>query len=119
MTFFTKRSLIATWAFILAIVVIIFWYRWDSGTNHSLKFGYYGEFNTVSNTLARLPGVHIVNSGYNADVSLEEFGFEIEARGRPLKLFFSEKNPIRGMSGAELEEALSDFVEKELMEAAQ
>jgi hypothetical protein len=39
---------------ILAAVLVLFvgfilWYRWDSGTNHGYHFGYYGEFNRVSN----------------------------------------------------------------------
>ena len=100
-------------AFILIIVAFFCWYGWDSGKNHGLRFGYYGEFNNVSNALARLPGVHIVNSGYNADISLEGFSFEIERSGRRLEIFFAKDNPIRKMSGADLEKALPEFVEKE------
>lgn len=31
------------------------WYSWDSGRNRGFEFGYYGEYNSVSNALASLP----------------------------------------------------------------
>jgi hypothetical protein len=34
-------------------VTFIVWYRWDSGRNHGLNFGYYGEFNRVLVNAAR------------------------------------------------------------------
>ena len=50
---------------VLSIVVVTFiacilWYRWDSRTNHGYIWGYWGQFNAVSNSLAKLPGVTIV-----------------------------------------------------------
>jgi hypothetical protein len=101
------------WALILPVLALFCWYGWDSRTNRGLKFGYYGEFNTVSNALARLPNVRILKSGYNEDVSLEEFNFEIERDGRALEIFFSERNPIRRMSGTNLEKALSEMITEE------
>jgi hypothetical protein len=108
-----KRWVEVAWAFILIIVAIFCWYGWDSGKNRGLRFGYYGEFNTVSNALARVPDVHILKSWYNDDITLEEFGFKIDQKGRPLDIFFGESDPIRRMSGSDLEKALSELVEKE------
>jgi hypothetical protein len=101
------------WAFILIIVALLCWYGWDSRKNHGLSFGYYGEFNTVSNALSRMTGVHILKSWYNADVSLEGFGFEITRNGRHLDIVFADGDPIRKKSGTDLEKALSEFVTKE------
>jgi hypothetical protein len=94
-------------ALVGAAVAGISYYTWDSARNRGYPFGYYGEFNTVSNALAQISGIEILGSWYNGDVTLEEFGFEIRtADGRPIKLFVSETDPIRKMSGKELEDAL-------------
>jgi hypothetical protein len=90
-----------------AIVALISYHSWDSAKNRGYSFGYYGEFNTVSNALARINDVTILNSWHNADVSLEEFLFEIRTADGPTnRIFFSETNPIRKMSGKQLEAAL-------------
>ena len=118
MTLFTKRSLIVTWVIISAVVAFFCWYGWDTGKNHGLSFGYYGQYNSVSNALVRLPDVRILNTGYNADVTLEEFSFEIEKGGRRAMIFFSEQNRIRRMSGSELNLAVSEMVNAELVSQA-
>lgn len=110
-----KRWVEITGIFISISVAIFCWYGWDSGKNRGLRFGYYGEFNTVSNALAHLPDVHVLKSWHNADITLEEFGFDINRKGQPLKIAFDESDPIRKMSGADLEKALSQLVEKESM----
>jgi hypothetical protein len=101
------------WVFILIIVAVLCWYEWDSRKNHGLNFGYYGEFNTVSNALSRMTDVHILKSWYNAGLSLEGFGFEIARNERHWDIAFPDGDPIRKMSGADLEKALSEFVAKE------
>jgi hypothetical protein len=76
-------------------------------------YGYYGEFKRVSNALAHVKGVTILVSGYNADISLEEFAFDLRlADGRTNHLYFSETNPIRKMSGQQLDRALEAEVQK-------
>jgi hypothetical protein len=110
-----KRVSITLLAVVVLFVAFILLYRWDSGRNHGFTFGYYGEFNTVSNALASLPGVTILNSGYNADVTLEEFGFDIRtSEGRDLHVWLMEEDPIRRMSKQKLTKALSDRIAKEL-----
>src|SRR5215471_1725065 len=64
-------------AAVLFLVAAVLWYRWDSATNRGYKRGYWGQFNTVSNELSALPGVIIVKPWYNADLTLEEFGFDL------------------------------------------
>jgi len=103
---------------VLSIVVVMFiacilWYRWDSETNHGYTWGYWGQFNTISNSLAKLPGVTIIKFGCNADVTMEEFGFDIvTADGRQLKVWFDEKDPIRKLSGDALSKALLEKINK-------
>jgi hypothetical protein len=88
--------------------------HWDSETNHGLTFGYWRAYNNVSNSLAQLPGVTIVGTGYNANVILEEFDFDvIVTNGVFLKLWFDEQDPIRRMKGYELRIALADKLDKE------
>jgi len=95
------------------VAALICYYSWDSAKNRGFTFGYYGEFNTVSNALARISSVAILNSGYNADLDLEEFLFEIRtADGRTNRMFFSVKSPIRKMSGKQLETALIQEIER-------
>jgi hypothetical protein len=97
----------------LTIVGFLVWYGWDSRKNHGFAFGYYGQFNTVSNAVAQLPGVRITYAGYNGDITLEEIFFEVDRDGRHLKIFISEQDPLRRMSGVNLEKALSELIEKE------
>jgi hypothetical protein len=64
--------------------------------------------------MTRLPGITIVNSGHNADVTLEEFGFDITTKtGRPLYIWFAEGDPTRALSGERLTKALAERIEKE------
>ncbi len=72
-------------------------YQWDSAQNHGNTFGYYGEYNGVSNALASIPGVTVTGGWHNHDVTLEEFGFDIRVAGKPVRLLFSETDPIRRM----------------------
>ncbi|HWQ91569.1 MAG TPA: hypothetical protein VN673_07845 [Clostridia bacterium] len=95
-------------------VAAVLWYRWDSGTNHGYRWGYWGQFNTVSNALAKIPGVTIVKFGCNADVTMEEFGFDVTTQeGRQVHVWFSETDPIRKLSGEALSRALIEKIRKE------
>ncbi len=98
---------------VVAFIAFVFWYRWDSGKNRGLAYGYYGEFNTVSNILSKLPGVTILKSWHNADVTLEEFGFKILSHSQQLDLAFGERDPIRKLSGVDLEKALLEMIKKQ------
>jgi hypothetical protein len=98
----------------MAFVTAVLWYRWDSGTNHGYSWGYWGQLNTVRNSLARLPGVTIINFGCNADVTMEEFGFDILiAEGRQVHVWFDEREPIRKLSGEALSKALLEKIRKQ------
>jgi len=46
-----KKLILVLSAVVVAFVGFVLYYRWDSGTNHGYQFGYYGEFNRVSNAL--------------------------------------------------------------------
>lgn len=89
----------------IAVLVVGFfaclgWYFWDSSHNRSLKFGYYGEFNRLSNTLASIPGVVVTDFWYNDDVTLEGIGFKLTFTGEPIDLFFGQNDSIRDMNRA-------------------
>ena len=100
-------------AIVVFFIAAMLWYRWDAGTNHGYRRGYWGQFNTVSNALASLPGITIVNSSGNADVTMEEFGFEVvTSEGRQLHVWFSEADPIRRLSGEALTKALLEKLKK-------
>jgi len=109
------RLAFATAAVVIVILVaLIGCYKWDSSRNRGSNFGYYGEFNRVSNALASIPGVTVTQGWPNLDVSLEEFSFGITVRGQPLKLFFGETDPIRNMSRDAAVTALRARIEAEL-----
>src|SRR6266576_1285013 len=72
-----KAAVLVLAAVTTLLMASIVWYRWDSGTNHGYTFGYWGQFNTVSNSLSKLSGITILKASCNADVTLEEFGFEV------------------------------------------
>jgi hypothetical protein len=99
---------------VAAFFEIFFLGHWDSETNHGLTFGYWGGYNNVGRSLARMPGVKIVRCGYNADAVLGEIDFDIiTTNGVCLRLWFEEKDPIRRMKGNELRIALADKLARE------
>jgi hypothetical protein len=103
-----KQMIVGLFAITAVFFAFIFWYRWDSETNHGFKFGYWKAYNNISNSIAQLPGVTIVDTGHNADVTLEEFGFHVKDQGgRVLKIWFDEQDPIRKMTGDQLKSALA------------
>jgi hypothetical protein len=109
-----KRTIAILGAIVVMIVTAIVVYRWDSEKNRGYTWGYWGEFNTVSNSLAQLPGVNITKVGCNADVTMEEFGFNIlTSEGDPVNLYFGEQDPIRKLSGKALSKALLEKIKKE------
>jgi hypothetical protein len=90
-------------------------YMVDSSQNRGWTFGYYGEFNRVSNALTRIPAVRIWEAAPNLDLSLEEFSFELKTTNQAtIKLFFAQKDPVRKLKGAALQEALEKRVGAEL-----
>lgn len=96
-------------------VAAICLYRWDSETNRGYTWGYWGQLNTVSNSLAKLPGINITEAHCNADVTLEEFEFRIViASGDKVHLYFGETDPVRKLSGQALSERLREIIEREL-----
>jgi len=99
------------------IVVLLFfgslaYWRWDSDHNRGHHHGYWGEFNRITDALTSLPGVTIEKSWANEDVTLEEFGFTIQVSSQAVSLEFGETDPIRGMKGKQLSEALSRKIEE-------
>src|SRR2546426_1925813 len=98
---------------LLAPVGFVSWYRWDSARNRGHEFGYYGKFNRVSNALAAIPGVTITQAWHSLDVTLEEFGFGITVTGQPVRLSFSETDPIRELSRDAAITALKKRIETE------
>jgi hypothetical protein len=109
-----KKVLTGLLVLLMGLVAFIALYRWDSGSNRGYEFGYWGSFNRIRKTLEGLPGIRIVKSGHNADVVMEEFGFDIStAPGRTLHIWFKEDDPIRGLSGGRLTKALAERIEKE------
>jgi hypothetical protein len=107
---FMNAVMVSVIAAAALIGTLVLWYRWDSEKNRGRKWGYWGEFKNVSNALAGMPGITIVKPWYNADLTLEEFGFEILVQGREVKLGFGEKDPVRNLSGQDLERALTGMV---------
>lgn len=112
-----NKILLALLAMVGVGVILIFYYRWDSGKNRGNTWGYYGEFNAVSNAIAKISGVTIRGSWHNADVTLEEFGFNLTTTdGQEFKLYFGESSRVRKLSEDKLNAALIKEIEKALAE---
>ena len=111
--FARMKKLIASSGVVVAILVaFVLWYRWDSGTNHGYRFGYYGDFNRISNALASIPGITITQSWANRDVTLEEFGFAAATTsGGTIRIAVGERDRIRSLSGDSLVQALKAEIE--------
>ena len=107
-----KKLIIILSAVVVLFVGFVLWYRWDSGTNHGFQFGYYGEFNRVSNALASISGITITQSWHNCDVTLEEFGFTATmVSGEPVRIAVGERDRIRSLSGELLVQALKTEIQ--------
>lgn len=88
--------------------------HWDSETNHGFTFGYWRPYNNIRTSLAQIPRVRIVGTGYNNNVTLREFDFDvITTNGVFLKLWFDETDPIRQMTGDQLSRELSKKIDRE------
>jgi hypothetical protein len=103
---------------VLAVISIpaafITWYRWDSTRNRGWEFGYFGDYNGISNALASIPGVTITQAWHNLDITLEEFGFGICVTGRPVQLIFGETDKIRELRQQAAVVALEQLIQTEL-----
>jgi hypothetical protein len=109
-----KKLIIILSAVVVLFVGFVVWYRWDSGTNHGFQFGYYGEFNRVSNALASIPGLSVTQSWHNCDVTLEEFGFTVtRGSGEPVRIAVGESDRIRSLSGDALVQALKTEIQRQ------
>jgi hypothetical protein len=101
------KLLAAVFGMIVVVAVSVSGFaRWDRCTNRGYRFGYYGEFNTMSNGLASIPGVIVTNSWYNPDICIEEFGFGITSNGKPARVEIPENDPIRTLKSDVLSSAL-------------
>ena len=112
-----RSGLVACFVFVILcfLIAIPLLYGWDAKKNRGFRFGYWGEFNRVKAVLENAPGMSITNTICNADISLEEFGFDLETDdGREISIFFEEADPDRGKSGEALEKALWARIEKRL-----
>lgn len=107
-----NRVFLTLFAIVAALAMFIVYYYWDSGTNRGRTAGYYGRFNSVSNALAGLQGVTILDCWLHGDITLEEFEFKIKTSdGLTQKLFFAESSPIRELVGDQLTNALLKEIE--------
>jgi len=107
-----KKLILILSAVVVLFVGFVLWYRWDSGTNHGFQFGYYGEFNRVSNGLASISGITITQWWHNCDVTLEEFGFTATVgSGDPIRIAVGERDRIRSLSGDALVQALKTEIQ--------
>ena len=109
-----KKLIVILSAVLVLFVGLILWYRWDSATNHGFRFGYYGEFNRVSNALASIPGITVTQSWANCDVTLEEFGFTATmGSGESVRIAIGERDRMRSLSGDSLVQALTTEIQSQ------
>lgn len=109
-----KKLIVILAAPVASFVALVLLYRWDSDTNHGFQFGYYGEFNRVSNALASISGITITQAWHNCDVTLEEFGFTATtSSGESVRIAVGERDHIRTLSGDLLVQALQTEIRKE------
>jgi hypothetical protein len=97
-------------ALMLAIVMAPALYYWDSNKNRGFTWGYYGDFNVISNVLASMPHVYITNTYCHTDVSLELFSFDLLVHGKPMHLRFPQADPIRALRGIPMTNALATLL---------
>lgn len=103
----TSKATLFVWVLRLSPFAFIVWICLDLFRNWGFELGYFGDFNRVGHALGRLPGVTITDSGYNGDVTLEEFTYEIKTQnGKTVELGFGESDPLRDMTGQQLADGL-------------
>lgn len=82
-------------------------YLWDANRNRGFTWGYYAEFNTISNSLAQIPGVTITDTYLLDDFQLELFTFDLVFNGKPIHLRFPQDDPARILTNEGLLSALT------------
>jgi hypothetical protein len=109
-----KRLKLALLACLILIMVsgpAIFF--WESNQNRGFTWGYYGDFNAVSNTLTAMPGVTILSHYYLEDLTLELFKFDLRVSGAFIELRFPSSDPIRHLRDQRLTHALRKRIEEQ------
>ena len=82
-------------------------YLWEANRNRGFTWGYYGDFNTLSNALAGLPKVTISNSYHLEEIhGLELVTFDLIVAGQSTHLRFPQDDPIRELRATALTNAL-------------
>jgi hypothetical protein len=110
-----KKLILSLSAVVAVFVGYVRWYCWDSDTNHGYQFGYYGEFNRVSDALASLPGITVTDSWARCDITLEEFGFTAtRASADPVCITVGKSDRIRSLSGDALVQALKTEIQTQV-----
>jgi len=83
---------------VMSIFAIIGWCVVTLGflPNLGLKFGYWGELNRTVAGLRTIPGVQVVNTRINPDITLEEFSVDMNVDGiTGISLYFPESSSPR------------------------
>lgn len=92
---------------LLAITLWILTYQLDSHNNFKLHWGYYGDYNRVTDAITSIPGALILDSWANGDITLEEFAVTVRTpAGDTIEMFFEEDDQVRHWHGSRLVEAL-------------
>lgn len=87
---------ILMWFFMapFAAVLLLWCYALGPFEAEWVEFGYYGQFNQVQRIIRSLPGLKIVDHWQHHDISIEDFGFQIEKAGGERRwVHFYEKSP--------------------------
>jgi len=109
-----KLTLIVVTVAALLVAYVAF-YRWDFEKNHDLGFGYYGEYNRVKCALASIPGIKIVGTWANRDMTMEEFGFTASLNSNTeIRIAVGENDRIRSLSGDALVAALTTEIQSQV-----
>jgi len=78
-----------------------------------IEFGYYGQFNQVQRIIRGMPELKILDHWQHHDISMEDFGFEVEMRsGEKRWINFYEKSPQMKLSD---DEPIRKFIQSQLV----
>lgn len=95
----------------LAVYRVHKFLTWEHKNGRWYHYGYWDEYLNISNALATLPGVYILGTWCNEDLTLEEFGFYLKVDGtESIHIDFSEDDRTRSLTGEKLVAALRERI---------
>jgi hypothetical protein len=102
-------------AIIIGVSVAVILLVLSKVINYGQTSGYYGDYNSIMQSLEGMPDIEIINEDINYDTTIEEIYLTlIKDNNITFNLYFAQDEPFRKTRGEELATELRKRIDKEI-----